>query len=142
VTERRDVDQPVPASSGVRRSARISGSVAVVALVAAVVLYAAGGPPYGVNIGGGVLYLLGLLAGLVASVLLWLSWAERREHVSPQRLRWGVGTALGSLLAVCATTVISLSHVASGTTQLVLMGVTAAVLVAALLLTGEERRAR
>jgi hypothetical protein len=135
VTEPQDDASPVPASSGVRRIALVSGAIGVLALVAAVVLYAAGGRPYGVNIGAGALYLLGLLAGLVASVLLWLVWAERRASVSPGRLRWGVGTTTAALVMVSATTVISLSHVVTGTTVLVLMGTTAAVLAAAVLVT-------
>ncbi|MCU1617258.1 MAG: hypothetical protein JWO98_4798 [Frankiales bacterium] len=116
---------PPPA---VRRSGLLFGGVAVVALAAAVALYAAGGPPYGVNIGGGFLYLLGLLAGLVASVLLWITWSEVRTRVSTGRLRWGVGTAAASLLLVSTCVVVSLSRVAGGQAQLVLITVTAVVL--------------
>jgi hypothetical protein len=122
------------AAPGVRRGARLFGGAAVVALVAAVVLYAVTGPPYGVNIGAGALYLLGLLAGLIAGVLLWLSWAELRPSTSPGRWRWGVGTAAAALVGVSACTVVSLAHVAGGTTQLVLIAVTAVVLAAAVLL--------
>jgi hypothetical protein len=139
VTDIQDDGTPVPAASGVRRSARVSGGLAVVCLAAAVVVYAIGGPPYGVNIGGGVLYLLGLLAGLVASVLLWLTWAERREQLSPALMRWGIGTATAGLVLVSACTVVSLGHVASGPAQLVLVGVTAAVLALAVLLTTGRR---
>jgi hypothetical protein len=127
-------DAPPVAASGVRRGARLFGGGAVVALVAAVVLYAVAGPPYGVNIGAGALYLLGLLAGLIAGVLLWLTWAELRPSAAPVRWRWGVGTAAAALVAVSACTVVSLAHVAGGTAQLVLIAVTAVVLAAAVLL--------
>jgi drug/metabolite transporter (DMT)-like permease len=130
---------PVPAASGVRRGARLFGGCAVLALVAAAVLYAAAGPPYGTNIGAGVLYLLGLLTGLFAGVLLWLAWAEARPGTAPGRWRWGVGTAVTALVLVCACTVVSLAHVASGPVQLVLMAVTAAVLAVAVLLAPAAR---
>jgi drug/metabolite transporter (DMT)-like permease len=98
-----------------------------------------GGPPYGVNIGAGALYLLGLLAGLIAAVMLWVTWAEVRPSASPGRWRWGVGTTAAALVGVSACTVISLAHVAGGTAQLVLIAVTAAVLAAAVLLPPSSR---
>jgi peptidoglycan biosynthesis protein MviN/MurJ (putative lipid II flippase) len=136
VTDIGDDATAVPAASGVRRGAQVSGGIGVVALLAAVVLYAVGGPPYGVNIGAGALYLLGLLAGLVASVLLWMQWGERRPTTAPGRLRWGIRTTTAALIMVSATAVVSLSHVVTGTTLLVLMGITAALLAVAVLLTG------
>jgi hypothetical protein len=120
---------PDDLSSQVHRSAVVSCGVAVLALVAAVVVFAIGGPPYGSNVAGGVLYAAGLLAGLIGGVLLWLTWAELREDVSPSRLRWGVTTATASVLFVSACAVVSLSKVASGVAQLWLIGATALVLV-------------
>jgi peptidoglycan/LPS O-acetylase OafA/YrhL len=126
VTRRSD-DLAARAGWGVRRSAVVAGVLSVAALAAAVATFAVTGPPYATNIAGGVLYLVGLLAGLVAGVLLWLAWAELREDMPPGRLRWGVGTATWSLLLVCACAVVTLSHVASGTAQLWLIGATALV---------------
>jgi hypothetical protein len=127
--------------SQVPRSAVVSCGVAVVALVAAVVVFATAGSPYASNVAGGVLYLVGLLAGLIGGVLLWMAWAEFRERVSPGRLRWGVMTASASLLLVCACAVVTLSKVAGGTAQLWLIGATAAVLLAALAALAQARAA-
>ena len=118
--------------SHVHRSAGVSCGIAVAALVAAVVVFATAGPPYAQNVAGGVLYLVGLLAGLIAGVLLWLDWAELRADVSPGRLRWGVTTASAALLLVCACAVVTLSKVASGPAQLGLIAATALVLLTAL----------
>src|SRR6201989_1471728 len=128
MTDSRDDEAATPAGSRVRRSAAIWGAVAVLALVAAVITFAVAGPPYGANIAGGLLYGIGLLAGLVAAVLLWMSWAEVHDRAVPRRLRWGVGTAIAALALVSASAVVSLSHVASGAAQLWLIGGTAAVL--------------
>ena len=118
--------------SHVRRSAVAFCGVAVVTLAAAVAVFAASGPPYASDVAGGVLYLVGLLAGLIGAVVLWLAWAEVRETVPPGRSRWGVGTATASLVLVCACAVVTLSKVAGGTAQLWLIGATALVLLVAL----------
>ena len=136
-------DLPSDAAGGdasqVHRSAGVSCGIAVAALVAAVVVFATAGPPYAQNVPGGVLYLVGLLAGLIGGVLLWLDWAELREDVSPGRLRWGVAAASASLVLVCACAVVTLSKVASGVVQLGLISATALVLLVAL---GTVRQAR
>lgn len=118
-----------PTGPGARRAAAISGGIGVLALVAAVVVFVAGGPPYGVNIGGGLLYLLGLLTSLVASVLLWLVWAEPGPRGSPRRPA-GIAAASGALLLTCVSVVVSLSHAAGGAVQFGLMIATAVVLAA------------
>jgi hypothetical protein len=142
VVPRRSPDDPAaPTRSGVHRSALVSCALAAVALVAAVVVFALAGRPYATNIAGGVLYLLGLLAGLIGGVLLWLAWAEDRETVSTGRLRWGLGTATAALVLVCACAVVTLSKVAGGTAQLWLIGATAAVLLAALAALAQARAA-
>lgn len=115
--------------------------VAAVALVAAVVLFATTGPPYGLNIGAGALYVVGLLAGLIGAVLLWLAWAELRADVSPGRLRWGVTTAMGSLVLVCACPVMTIANVISGNAQLGLMSAAALVLVVAVAALAQARAA-
>lgn len=117
--------------SSVRRSALAFCTVAVVALGAAIVVFATSGPPYASNVAGGVLYLVGLLAGLIGAVVLWLAWAEVREDVRPARLRWGMATATTSLVLVSACAVVTLSKVAGGNAQLWLIGATAAVLLLA-----------
>jgi hypothetical protein len=134
-------DTAAAEGSQVPRSAVVSCGVAVVALVAAVVVFATAGPPYARNIAGGVLYLAGLLAGLIGGVLLWMAWAEFRERVSPGRLRLGVTTASAALVLVCACAVVTLSKVASGTAQLWLIGATAAVLLVALAALAQARAA-
>jgi hypothetical protein len=132
VTRTSPDDLAAPAGSAVRRSALISCGLGAVALVAAVVVFAVAGPPYAQNLTGGALYLVGLLAGLVGGVVLWIAWAEVRESVSPGRLRWGVATATASVVLVSACAVVTLSKVASGTAQLALIGATALVLLVAL----------
>ena len=127
--------------SSVHRSAGVSCWIAVAALVAAVVVFATAGPPYAQNVTGGVLYLIGLLAGLIGGVLLWLDWAELREDVSPGRLRWGVTTATASLVLVCACAVVTLSKVASGTAQLGLISATALVVLVAMAAAARARAA-
>ena len=110
---------PVDSSAaGTRRAGTVACGVGAVALLAAAVVFWAGGRPYGVNIGGGALYLLGLLTGLIGTVLLWMS--------SSRRAVTGV-----ALLLVCACPVITISAVADGAAQLVLMAVTGVVLAAA-----------
>jgi uncharacterized membrane protein len=123
----RSSDDLAAPRSSVRRSALVARGLSVVALVAAVITFAVVGPPYATDVVAGVLYLVGLFAGLIAGVLLWLTWAELREEVTPVRLRWGVTTATASLVLVSACAVVSLSKVASGTAQLWLMGATALV---------------
>jgi hypothetical protein len=109
------------AAAGTRRVGVVAAGIGAVALLAAVVVFRAGGRPYGVNIGGGALYLLGLLAGLIGSVLLWMGWSGRAV----------TGTAL---VLVCACPVITIGDVAGGDVQLVLMAVTAVVLATAAVL--------
>ena len=106
---------------GARTAGRIAAGIGAVALLAAAVVFWAGGRPYGANIGAGALYLLGLLAGLTGTVLLWMSWTRRAV----------TGMAL---LLVCACPVITIAGVADGAAQLVLLTVTAVVLAAAALL--------
>jgi hypothetical protein len=116
----------------VRRAGRLTGAVGVVALLAALVAFLAGGSPYATDVVGVVLYVLGLAAGLFAGVLLWASWTEGGPPTGPQARR-GVGAAAVALLLVCACGVVSLGGVAPGPVQLVLIGVTAVVLAAAVL---------
>lgn len=125
-----DDDETQP-GAGAGRAALVSGGIGVVALAAAVIVYLAGGRPYGNNVGGGVLYGLGLLAALVASVLLWMVWAEPARRTSPRR-GLGIATASAALLLTCACVVVSLSHIASGGVQIGFMIVTAVVLAAGL----------
>src|SRR3954452_12989319 len=98
-------------TAAARTTGRIGCAIGAAFLLAAVVVFWAGGPPYGVNIGGAVLYLLGLLAGLIGTVLLWMGWS--RHAVT--------GTAL---VLVCACPVVTIGAVAGGMAQLVLMAVT------------------
>ena len=128
--------------SQVPRTALVFCGVAVVALVAAVVVFAVAGPPYAHSIAGGALYAGGLLAGLIGAVLLWMSWAELRVNVSPGRLRWGLGTTTASLLLVCTCAVVAMSKVVSGNAQLGLISATALVLAAALAAVARARAAR
>jgi hypothetical protein len=116
------VTDPVDdAGAGTRRTAMVAAGVGAVALLAAAVVFWAGGRPYGVNIGGGLLYLLGLLAGLIGTVLLWMSWSRR-------------GLTGLALVLVCACPVVTIGGVADGAAQLVLMAVTGVVLAVAALL--------
>src|SRR3954469_13947394 len=108
-------------TAGTRTTGRIGCAIGAAALLAAGVVFWAGGPPYGVNIGGGALYLLGLLAGLIGTVLLWMSWPRR-------------GLTGLALLLVCACPVVTIGAVAGGVAQLVLMAVTGVVLAVAALL--------
>jgi hypothetical protein len=120
------VTDPVDSSAaGTRRTAAVACGAGAVALPAAAVVFWAGGRPYGANIGAGALYLLGLLAGLTGTVLLWMSWSRRAV----------TGVAL---LLVCACPVITIGGVADGAAQLVLLTVTAIVLAAAALLARRE----
>ncbi|NYJ08042.1 hypothetical protein [Petropleomorpha daqingensis] len=112
---------PEESTAGARRTGTVACEVGAVALLAAAVVFWAGGRPYGVNIGGGGLYLLGLLAGLIGTVLLWMS--------SSRRAVTGV-----ALLLLCACPVITISDIADGAAQLVLMAIAAVVLAAAALL--------
>jgi|SRR3954469_22468308 hypothetical protein len=108
-------------TAGARTTGRIGCAIGAAALVAAAAVFWAGGRPYGANIGAGALYLLGLLAGLTGTVLLWMSWSRRAV----------TGVAL---LLVCACPVITIGGVAGGAAQLVLLTVTAVVLAAAAVL--------
>src|SRR4051794_41581545 len=103
---------------GARAAGRIAAGIGAVALLAAAVVFWAGGPPYGVNIGGGALYLLGLLAGLIGTVLLWMSWPRR-------------GLTGLALVLVCACPVVTVGAVAGGGAQLGLMALRGGVLAAA-----------
>jgi hypothetical protein len=125
------LEQP---SAGARRGGLIASGVGVVALVAAVAVFLAGGTPYGVNIGGGLLYLLGLGAALTGTVMLWMAWTDRDERWTPVQQRRGLAATALALLLVCACAVVSLGDVADGGVQLVLMAATAAVLAVAVLL--------
>jgi hypothetical protein len=125
---------PSPADPAARRGGLVAGTLGVVALAAAVVVFLAGGAPYGVNIGGGVLYLVGLGAALTGSVLLWMSWTDPDAGWAPRRSRRGLATTALALLLTCACVVVSLGRVAGGGVQLALIAVTAVVLAAAVLL--------
>jgi peptidoglycan/LPS O-acetylase OafA/YrhL len=116
----------------VRRAGRWTGALAAVALLAALVVFLAGGPPYATDIAGIVLYVLGLCAGLVAGVLLWASWTEGGPPTGPTARR-GVAAAALALLLVCVCGVVSLGRVAPGSVQLVLMALTALALATAVL---------
>ena len=109
------------AAAGTRRTGTVAAGLGAVALLAAAAVFWAGGRPYGVNIGGGLLYLLGLLAGLTGTVLLWMSWSRR-------------GLTGLALLLVCACPVVTIGAVAAGVAQLALMAVTGVVLAVAALL--------
>jgi peptidoglycan/LPS O-acetylase OafA/YrhL len=117
--------------TGARRAGALSGGAAAVLLVAAVVAFLAGGHPYATDVAGVVLYVLGLAAGLCASVLLWV--AAGTTTPGPRRSR-ALGAAAVALLLVCASGVLSLGRAASGGAQLVLAVVTAAALAAAVVL--------
>jgi hypothetical protein len=112
-----------------RTAALTVGGVGAVALAAALVVFLVGGRPYGQNVGGAVLYVLGLAAALTATVLLWMTWSA--EDPASGRRPPGLATTAAALLLTSASGVVSLSHIASGATQLALMGATAAVLAAA-----------
>jgi hypothetical protein len=112
-------------TAGANTTGRIAAGIGAVALLAAAAVFWAGGRPYGANIGAGALYLLGQLAGLTGTVLLWMSWSRR-------------GLTGVALLLVCACPVITIAGVADGAAQLVLLTVTAVVLAAAALLARRE----
>jgi hypothetical protein len=116
--------QQQTASPGARRAGTAASALGAAALLAAAVLYWTAGPPYGVHIGAGALYLLGLFAGLCGTVLLWMGRAPGRP---------GLGWTTAALLLVTVCGVVSLAHVASGGTQIALMAVTAVVLAVAAL---------
>ena len=121
-----------PAVPAVRRAGRWTGALAAVALLAGLVAFLLGGPPYATDVVGIVLYVVGLAAGLVAGVLLWASWTEGGPPGSPSARR-GIATAAIAVLLVCVSGVVSLGSVASGTVQLALMGLTASALATAVL---------
>jgi hypothetical protein len=125
------LEQP---STGARRGGVIASGIGVVALVATVAVFLAGGRPYGVNIGGGLLYLLGLGAGLTGTVTLWMAWSDRDERWTAVQQRRGLTATALALLLVCACAVVSLGNVADGGVQLALIAVTAVVLAVAVLL--------
>ena len=112
-----------------RTAALVAGGIAAVALAAAFGLYLAAGQPYGLNIGGGILYVLGLAAALIASVLLWMTWSP--EPPTSRRRPLGLATTALALLFTSATGVVTVSHVARGPVQLVLIGATAVILAVA-----------
>src|SRR3954453_15815093 len=105
-------------TAGARTTGRIGCAIGAAALLAAVVAFWAGGPPYGVDIGGGALYLLGLLAGLTGTVLLWMG-SSRRAPTG------------GALLLVWVCPGLPIGDVVGGDVQLVLMTVTAVALAVA-----------
>jgi hypothetical protein len=115
-----------------RTAALLAGAIGVLALAAALGVYLVGGRPYGQNVGGGILYVLGLAAALTASVLLWMAWSPVPPGSAPRPLGLA-GTTL-ALLLTSASGVVSLSHVAGGAVELGLMGATAAVLAIAVAL--------
>jgi hypothetical protein len=82
--------------------------------------------------------VLGLAVALTAAVLLWMTWSA--EDPASGRRPIGLLAATAVLLLTSASGVVSLSHVASGATQLALMGTTAAALVAAGAVTVRRRR--
>jgi hypothetical protein len=125
---------PAPADPAARRGGLVAGTLGVVALAAAVVVFLLGGDPYGVNIGGGVLYLVGLGAALTATVMLWMSWVDPDAGWPPRQSRRGLATTALALLLTCACVVVSLGRVAPGDVQLALIAVTAVVLAAAVYL--------
>ncbi|MGY1616603.1 hypothetical protein ACI797_07615 [Geodermatophilus sp. SYSU D00691] len=116
------------AGAGLRRAGVAVCLAAALLLLAAVTVFLAGGRPYGVNIGGGALYLLGVLVGLVGTVLLWTAAIDR-----PAGARRGFGLTVAALVLVCACPVLSLGDVLAGQLQLVLITLTAVVLAAAAL---------
>jgi hypothetical protein len=116
--------QQETASPGARRAGTAASALGAAALLAAAVLYWSAGPPHGVNVGAGGLYLLGLFAGLCGGVLLWMGRAPGRP---------GLGWTTAALLLVSVCGVVSLSHVTGGGVQVVLMAVTAVVLAGAAL---------
>jgi hypothetical protein len=124
------VDPDDDGTAAARRPAVLSGAVGVVALAAALVTYLVAGPPYGQVVAGAVLYLLGLLAALISSVLLWMVWGAPENRLSPRRPA-GTATAALALLLTCACVVVSLGRAGSAAVQLVLMGATALALAAA-----------
>ena len=142
MTEGPDDDPTAPAGPAVLRSALVAGAVGVVALLVALAVFLAAGPPYATNVGGDALYALGLLAGLVAAVLLWMTWAEASDRASADRRRWGIGTTVAALALTCGCAVVSLSHVAGGNAQLGLLGATALVLAVAVALVPREAPGR
>jgi hypothetical protein len=125
---------PGPVDPAARRGGLVAGAFGVVALAAAVVVFLAGGTPYGVNIGGGALYLVGLGAALTGSVLLWLGWTDEDAGWPTRQSRRGLATTMLAMLLTCACVVVSLGRVASGGVQLALIAVTAVVLAVAVLL--------
>jgi hypothetical protein len=116
-------------AAGVRRAAVLSGVAGAALLAAALVVYLAGGPPYGQNVLGAVLYLPGLLAALIASVLLWMAWGTAEGRRSPRR-PGGTATAAGALLLTGASVVVSLGRVGGTGLRLALIGAAAAALAA------------
>jgi len=112
-----------------RTPALVAGGIAAVALAGAFGLYLAVGRPYGLNIGGGILYVLGLAAALTASVLLWMTWSP--EPPTSRRRALGLATTALALLSTSATGVVTVSHIARGPVQLVLIGATAVVVAVA-----------
>ena len=126
-----------PPPPGPRTPALVAGGIAAMALAAAFGVYLAGGRPYGLNIGGGILYVLGLAAALTASVLLWMTWSP--EPPSSPRRALGLATTALALLFTSATGVVTVSHIARGPVQLVLIGATAVILAVAVAVRATRR---
>ena len=125
-------DADTDESPGLARTGRLTGLGGALLLLVAAVAFWAGGAPYGRNTVAAVVYAAGLLVGLVAAVLLYMSWTQRTPR-APEAGR-GIAAALTALLLVCACAVIALGNAASGGVQIVLMAVTAVVLAVAALL--------
>jgi peptidoglycan/LPS O-acetylase OafA/YrhL len=119
-------------SPRLRRAGVVTGAVGALALLVAAVAFWAGGPPYGRNTAAAVVYSAGLLVGLTAAVLLYMSWTHRAPR--PPEAGRGIAVAMTALVLVCACTVISLGDAADGGVQIALMAVSAVVLAAAALL--------
>jgi len=125
-------DPATDESPGLARVGTVTGLVGALLLLAAAVAFGAGGPKYGQNTVAAVVYAAGLLVGLVAAVLLYMSWTHRTPR-APGAGR-GIPAALTALVLVCACAVIALGNAASGGVQIGLMAVTAVVLAVAALL--------
>jgi hypothetical protein len=119
----------LPEPPAPRTAALVTVGIGGAALAAALVVFLVGGRPYSQNVGGALLYVLGLAAALTAAVLLWMTWSA--EDPASGRRPIGLLATAAVLLLTSASGVVSLSHVASGATQLALMGATAAALAAA-----------
>ena len=125
-------DADTDESPGLARAGVVSGLAGALLLLVAAVAFWAGGPPYAQHTVAAVVYAAGLLAGLVAAVLVYMSWTHRTPR--PPEAARGIPVALTALVLVCACAVIALGNAAPGGVQIVLMAVTAVVLAVAALL--------